>query len=439
MKNSFWRIFYISLAVKLVLAALMPLGADEAYYWVWSHRLQLSYFDHPPMVAWILYLGHFLEPFMHAVRWPAVIMGHMVILMWYYFLKDRLPWEKIRLWLYLALFSPLLGFGSLIVTPDLPVVVFWTLSLILTVKALETRETKYYAFLGIALGLGFCAKYHIVIFIPCLLAYLSFEKRWSNVNWKGVIYTGILGLIFCAPVLLWNYQNDFASFEFQLRHGLESEAYELDWTTSYIFAQILIMFPLIFWAIIKAKPTNDFRWSIYFTWGPLLFFLLTSFRALVEANWPVIAYPSLLTLALFHPKTLKWSKSYMIFWGTAISVVVLSIWVPQFRNINEKVSEPYEFQSFVPLVQEYQPLYGASYQISSSLWYFSKIPVFKLKDTSRFDFFDTLPESIPTGSKFYLLKKEWTGAPYWVTEQGWQAREVKKLDYKYVIVEFTKP
>lgn len=439
MKNSFWRIFYISLLLKLVLAALLPLGADEAYYWVWSHRPQLSYFDHPPMVAWLFYVGHFLEPLMNAVRWPAVLLGHMVILVWFHFLKDRLPYEKIRLWLYLALFSPLLGFGSLIVTPDLPVIVFWTLSLVLCVKALESQELKYYALLGVSLGLGFCAKYHIVIFIPCLLAYLSFEKRWAEVRWKGVGYTAILGLLFCSPVIAWNILNDFASFEFQLRHGLESETYELDWTTSYVFAQILIMFPLIFWAILRARPTPEFRWAIYFTWGPLIFFFLTSFRALVEANWPVIAYPSLLTLALFHPKTPSWSKYYMAFWGAAVSVIIASMWIPQFRTINEKISEPYEFIEFAPLALEYQPLYGASYQISSSLWYFSKVPTYKLKGTSRFDFFDTLPESIPSGTKFYLLKKEWTGVPPWVTEQGWQSREMKKLDPKYVLLEFTKP
>ncbi len=417
----------------------MPLGADEAYYWVWSHRPQLSYFDHPPMVAWLFYLGHFLEPFMNAVRWPAVIVGHLLILVWFYFLKDRLEWDKVKLWLYLALFSPLLGFGSLIITPDLPVVVFWTLSMILAIKSLETKDLKFYALLGASLGLGFCAKYHIVIFIPCLLAYLSFEKRWSEVRWKGVLLTGILGLIFCAPVLLWNIQNNFMSFEFQLRHGLEAEAYEIDWTTSYVFAQILIMFPLIFWAIVKAKPPKEFRWLIYFTWGPLIFFFLTSFRALVEANWPVIAYPSLLTLALFHPKIQKWSKFYMVFWGLLVCVIISSIWLPQTRKINEKISEPYEFQALSALVEEYKPLYGSTYQMSSSLWYFSKTPTFKLKDTSRFDFFDTLPESIPTGNKFYMLKKEWTGVPPWVAEEKWQYKEIKKIDPNYVLLEFTRP
>lgn len=439
MKNTFWRLFFISLVVKLILAALMPLGADEAYYWVWSHRPQLSYFDHPPMVAWLFYLGHFLEPWLHAVRWPAVVFGHLLILVWAYFLNARLGREKTRLWLYLAFFSPLLGFGSLIVTPDLPVVVLWTLALVFTIHALETGRIKYYAFLGATLGLGFCAKYHIVVFIPCLLAYLTFEKRWPHVSWRGVVVTFILGLLFCTPVLLWNIQNDFMSFEFQLRHGLESEAYDFNWTTSYVFAQILIMFPLIFWAILRAKPSREFRWLIYFTWGPLLFFLLTSFRALVEANWPVIAYPALLTLALFHPQTLRWSRYYMAFWGVLVCVIISSIWIPQTRKINEKISEPYEFQELSALVTEYAPLYGSTYQMASSLWYFSKIPTFKLKETSRFDFFDTLPESIPSGNKFYLLKKEWTGVPPWVAEQGWQSQEIKKIDPNYVLLEFIRP
>lgn len=439
MNKTFWHLFFISLIVKLTLAALMPLGADEAYYWVWSHRLQLSYFDHPPMVAWLFYLGHFLEPLLHAVRWPAVIFGHLLILVWAYFLNSRMGWEKCKIWLYLALFSPLLGFGSLIVTPDLPVVVLWTVAMVLAIQALETKKGWYYSLLGVTLGLGFCAKYHIVVFIPCLLAYLSFEKRWQSVSWSGVALTFILGLIFSSPVLLWNAQNDFMSFEFQLRHGLESEAYDFNWTTSYIFAQILIMFPLVFWAIIKAKPPSEFRWLIYFTWGPLLFFLLTSFRALVEANWPVIAYPALLTLALFHPRIKKWSKYYILFWGALVCVILSSIWIPKTRNINEKVSEPYEFRELSHLVTEYSPLYGSTYQMASSLWYFSKIPTFKLKETSRFDFFDTLPEAMPTGNKFYLLKKEWTGVPPWVAGQNWTSREVKKIDPHYVLLEFTRP
>lgn len=41
-------------SLRLILAAWMPLSADEAYYWVWSRAPAAGYLDHPPMVAfWI--------------------------------------------------------------------------------------------------------------------------------------------------------------------------------------------------------------------------------------------------------------------------------------------------------------------------------------------------------------------------------------------------
>ena len=30
---------------------------DEAYYWMWSKHLALSYYDHPPLIAVIIHLG----------------------------------------------------------------------------------------------------------------------------------------------------------------------------------------------------------------------------------------------------------------------------------------------------------------------------------------------------------------------------------------------
>ncbi|KYG70793.1 hypothetical protein AZI85_02355 [Bdellovibrio bacteriovorus] len=436
--KDFRRIWAISLIVKLILAALIPLSADEAYYWVWSQRLQLSYFDHPPMVAWLFYLGQIFEPFMHAVRWPAVILGHGMLAVWYYILKDHVPFEKIKVWVYLALFSPLLGFGSLIVTPDLPVMFFWSLSILLALKALQGKSLGIYAALGASLGLGFCAKYHIVLFVPCLLVYLFAERKWKDVRISGVVLTVITGLIFCAPVILWNVQNNFASFEFQLKHGLEKSSYNPEWTLSYVLGQILILFPLVFWAALRSKVPASLRWLYYFGWGPLLFFFLTSFRALVEANWPIIGYPAVLGLALFHEKIQKWLKYYVIFWGSIIAIVLATLFTPTLRKMNDKVNEPYEFQELSAVAREYSPLYASSYQMAASLWYFSKVPTFKLKDISRFDFFDTLPEAQPTSGRFYLVKRERNGLPSWISEQQWQMKEIKKISPDFVLLEFTK-
>ncbi len=401
--------------------------------------MQLSYFDHPPMVAWLFYIGNLFSDLGNAVRWPAVILGHASLWVWYLILKDSLSWDRIRILFYITLFSPLLGFGSLIVTPDLPVIFFWSLSLLFGIKALKDQDLKAYAAFGAALGLGFCAKYHIVLFIPCFLAYLTFEKRWKEVRWSGVALTLITGLLFCTPVLLWNMQNDWMSFKFQLAHGLEKSTYNPEWTISYILGQILIIFPLIFWAALKARPEKGMRWLCYFSWGPLLFFLYTSFRALVEANWPIIAYPTFLALAVFHPRIQKWWKYHVGFWAAIITVVLATLFIPTLRNLNDKVAEPYHFQDVAQQTKDLRPLYASSYQMASSLWYFSKDPVFKLKDISRYDFFDTLPEATPAGNHFYLVKRDTNGIPSWISEEQWQMKEIRRISPNFVVLEFRKP
>lgn len=431
------NIWLISLLIKLVLSALIPLSADEAYYWVWSNRLQLSYFDHPPMVSWLFLLGHPFEWLGHAVRWPAIALGHAMLLVWLLILAKFFDLQRIKTWMLLVLFSPLLGFGSLIVTPDLPVMFFWSLSILFFLNIFRNQKLINYLGLGIALGLGFTAKYHIVLFVPCILLYITFEKKWREVRWEGVALTILSGLLGCLPVLLWNYQNDFASFKFQIDHGLGANEYKFSWTTSYLLGQLLIIFPPVLYFALK-KSSREIRWAMYFAWFPLIFFFLTSFRSLVEANWPIIAYPAVLALAASHERIKSTLKFYVGFWAAIFTVVICTLFIPSLRGLNEKIDEPYRLQNLSKVVNDHQPLYANSYQVASSLWYFSKIPVFKLKDISRFDFFDTLQEAVPQGSFFYLLKPENVKTPAWVFEHGYNKVQSQKTEENFVLEEYRR-
>ncbi|RPH72356.1 glycosyl transferase, partial [bacterium] len=48
------------LCLRFVTAFLIPLTPQEAYYWNYAMHPALSYFDHPPMVAWVIGAGYFL-------------------------------------------------------------------------------------------------------------------------------------------------------------------------------------------------------------------------------------------------------------------------------------------------------------------------------------------------------------------------------------------
>lgn len=438
-EKKYAKLWLISLAVKLVLSALIPLGGDETYYWVWSHRLQLSYFDHPPMVAWLFYLGHFLEPFAQTVRWPAVILGHLTLAVWYLILKDQVDWEKQKIWIYLALFSPLLGIGSLIITPDIPVVFFWSLSLYFLLRAERNASLGNYAALGMSLGLGFCAKYHIVLFIPCLLAYLLLEKRWRQVRWSYLPLTVFFGLVFCLPVLIWNYQNEFISFLFQIHHGLSGQVNPWESVSIYVIGQILILFPLIFWAALRAKVPSSLRALLYFGWGPFLFFLWSSTKNSGEANWAIIAYPAVLALALFGPHIRGFLKIYMVFWGALLAAALLILAIPPWRQKVDPLNEAFLYRSFSPLVTQYQPLYAQSHQLAAALWYYSKIPTYKLHGMNqRYDFFDSLAESHPSANVFYLLTRKDRPLPEWMEKEHWQENKIQDFAPNFELLKFAR-
>src|SRR2546426_11592761 len=45
----------VALAFRVSYASFRPLLPDEAYYWVWTRHLAAGYFDHPPMVAYLIW------------------------------------------------------------------------------------------------------------------------------------------------------------------------------------------------------------------------------------------------------------------------------------------------------------------------------------------------------------------------------------------------
>src|SRR5215218_5451873 len=49
--------FALTAALRFAAMALVPLSPEEAYYWLYAQHPALSYFDPPPMVAWVIRAG----------------------------------------------------------------------------------------------------------------------------------------------------------------------------------------------------------------------------------------------------------------------------------------------------------------------------------------------------------------------------------------------
>ncbi|MCE3009464.1 MAG: glycosyltransferase family 39 protein [Proteobacteria bacterium] len=430
-----FKLWWMALAIKAVLAAIIPFSLDESYYWVWGQRLQLSYFDHPGMVGWLFGFGEWLLPFGYASRLPLVIVGHLGLLFWILILEKHLNQNQLLSFVLIYLLSPMLGFGGLIATPDVLVVTFWAFALWSLCRYLEAPSSKFAIALGAALGLGFCAKYHIVIFVFITFCYLTIEKLWHRLNMRHLAAVIVTGAIFSLPVFVWNLQNDFASFKFQLDHGLGESQWSPWWTFSYLTGQLIVIFPVFVLMALRSSRQPSLRIFTYFGWGPILFFFLTSFRGLVEINWPIVGYASIFALssaAIFSRRAYLFS---LAIWAT-LTIVVVSHSIKPFLP-GKKLNEPFYYQLVIDAAPQYENLFANTYQMASALWHAHKKPYYKINGIGRFDFYDSMPESLPTKSPFFIALETEQAPPQWITPENFEITTVEQLGPLFKIVKVT--
>lgn len=422
--HKLWRLWWGTLVLKILLGIWSPFLLDETYYWFWSHFPQLSYYDHPPFVAWIFWLGQFVGGFHQSERLVGIVLGHCTSLIWlalgiqvWATKKNELRSDHLSLLFLLLLLNPLLFFSSVLITPDLPLLFFWSLSLLCFANYLRRPSAPVALALGLSLGLGFCSKYHIVLFFPAIVLVLLWKR--SRIPVSHFLITTAAFLAASLPVWLWNYDNNFDSFLFQLRHGLGRSDWKFSWSTTYLVGQVALLLPTVLWGFfvgIKKHRTLSDTQKVLLVFGafPLCFFFLTSFRGVVEANWPLVAYPSIILLAAFYlpRRQILWSISV---WATLLALIcshVLGRWIP-IPEVDQKIFETEVYKKYLPLAENSEPLYASSYQMASAMSFLSGKFIFKFAGIGRRDFFDYRPEAYPDAPRIFLLKGPWDEFPEW--------------------------
>ena len=211
----------VSAVVRAFLAWFTELGFDEVYYWTYAKYPDLSHFDHPPMVGWVIRFTS-LDLLLQQeffLRLGAVLIGTLNT--WLIFRIGRLIRNDLT-GLYAALMYTASFYASVVcglfILPDAPQSLAWLLTLLFLLKALPdrdlARESRWFMlFAGVATGFALLSKYHAVFLITGTFAFILFyNRRWFTA--KETWFAFITALLLFLPVILWNYRNDFASFTF---------------------------------------------------------------------------------------------------------------------------------------------------------------------------------------------------------------------------------
>jgi 4-amino-4-deoxy-L-arabinose transferase-like glycosyltransferase len=330
-------------ALRLLLAAVVPLFPDEAYYWEWSRRLAGGYFDHPPMIAWLIAAGtRVFGDTAIGVRIVPVLVGSTGGLA-LALAARRLAGDRAARYTALA-FSvlPLAAAGLVIATPDAPLLTALAWTLFAIVRALgetpgSAASTRWWIVAGALIGLAMASKF-TGVFVPIalLIAFAVHAPLRSRFREPGPWLAVVIASLVMIPVLQWNAAHDWIAFRYQLGHGLGANAREnlFQRELNLVGSQFLLVTPILFVLVVGAiwrnvrTASHETRFALAtISAFCALFFVYSATRRNQEANWPAIAWiPALILVGAARDGVRSaWERRALWLSGVLTAVLLLHV------------------------------------------------------------------------------------------------------------------
>jgi 4-amino-4-deoxy-L-arabinose transferase-like glycosyltransferase len=317
-----WRFVCVSslILVRELMAGLLPLTADEAYYWLWSKHLDFGYLDHPPAIAWLIAAGTALfgdDPF--GIRAAGVFLSALATILVWGAARALLDDER-RAFLAALLFNLtlMINVEMLAATPDMPSIVTSAALLFCLARLQQSGKPHWWLWAGAAAGLSLLSKYSaffliagtfLWILIPPRAAADGTRKQWFRTPWPWA--GAALALLIFLPNLLWQTNHGWETFLFQGRRVAGGHP-----TVRFIFeflaAQLGLASPfiLVLGAVGLARVRRDSNLFLaaMLTWPAVIYFFIHALHDRVQGNWPCFLYPAFAILAVSQFSETGWRK-----------------------------------------------------------------------------------------------------------------------------------
>ena len=332
--------------LRLVAASITPLTFDEAYYWTWSKHLAGGYYDHPPMVAIVIPLGTMIAGDSEfGVRLVSILLALPMSWAVYRSAEILFGGKRVAATATILLNVTLMAaVGTLIVTPDSPLLVASSLVLFCLAKVLETGRGAWWLGVGAAVGAALLSKYTALFFGPAILIWLIAVPGLRRWLWSPWLYLGgLVALAFFAPVILWNADHQWVSFIKQIGRA-RIEDFRPAFIAELIPTQIGFASPLV-WILGAMGLCALFRRdagalasrvlvSAMF-WVIALYFVWHSLHARVEANWFAPVYPAFAIAGAVAAHLVRWDvrwrrlSDFCLRWAAPTGILLFALLIVQ--------------------------------------------------------------------------------------------------------------
>jgi membrane-associated phospholipid phosphatase len=276
----------------------IQLSEDEAYQWVWSKNLALSYYSKPPMIAYTQFLGTSLwgdREF--GVRFFSPIIAAIMSLLVLRFFGREVNARAGFFLLLITCATPLLSVGSTLMTVDPLSVLFWTAAMLAGWTAVQPQATtRAWLWVGLWMGLGFLSKYTALLQFLCWAVFFALWRPARQQLRRPGPYLAVLVTALCSvPVLIWNAQHQWITVEHVGQNAGVHKTWHptLKFLGEFLGAEFGLLNPVFFvasvWAAIAfwRRGRHNPRLVYFFSMGAPLFlvYFLYSFRSRIFPNW----------------------------------------------------------------------------------------------------------------------------------------------------------
>lgn len=381
------------------------LSYDEAYYWLYSKKIDWGYFDHPPMVAWIIKSTSWLGGEI-GVRLGFVLglVGSGVLL------QGLIPKENRWLWWLCLNIFPLIIFSGLFAVPDGGLVFFSAFWIWGLKYFLDNDNFKGALIVALASALLLYSKYHGIFYIIATivaLPHLIFKRNF----WISAFFT----LFLYFPHIYWQWNHDFSTLRY---HFSERPRIDIGWKQpldfiglNFIFAGLFVA-PYLWLSFFKRIATNSFERSLKaMTLLILAFFLYSTISKKMEVNWTVAAGISLLFFVCLKRNNFKQNRIFH-FLGLLSLIIVFAAKIiliaPTLSSI-KRVGELHGWKSWAQSIEAntLDCIIAANrYQYASKLSFYLGKEVSALNIRSRSNQFDYWDRSYMKNKKICWIAEQ---------------------------------
>ena len=300
--------------LNLLQASFTQLIFDEAYYWYYARELSWGYFDHPPMVAFLIALGQIFFGGELGVRFLSCLLGIGTLAVIWLLVDDPRKREYVPHFFVLITSMTLVHAYGFLMLPDTPLLFFTALFFLMYKKFLEAPGLKTGLFLGLVMAALMFSKYHA--FLVILFVVLSNLKLLRNpYAWFAVL----VSLVAYSPHLVWLYEHDFVSVKYHLFERPNRPYEFLDFTAGYVLNLIAIFGLTFFWIYKSLFQTRAkdllTRALLFVSLGILLFFFISSFQRRVQTQWIIVICVPAAVLVYRHMLNHAWTRKWIFRMG----------------------------------------------------------------------------------------------------------------------------